>query len=236
MSIPATVQAPSVGRLVVLFDLDLAPLGGEVLRFTNNVDAGGATVQWRGHIYVPAEFEADGFEWSGKGALPRPRLRVSNVNRVFSAAIVEFADLLGARVTRWRTFERYLDNGAEPDPDAHLQPDIYVVERKLAQNKVFVEFELAAAMDQQGRKLPGRQVLRGYCGHRYRRWDAAEGSFDYQQATCPYAEAAMFDRQGNVTADPAADACGKRLSDCRLRFGAAALPTLAFPGVARTRV
>jgi len=39
----STVQAPFVGRLIVLFDL--TPLGGEVLRFVNNADAGEQAVQ-----------------------------------------------------------------------------------------------------------------------------------------------------------------------------------------------
>jgi len=49
---------------------------------------------------VLAEFAVEGFVWSGKGALPSPRLLISNVNRVFTAVIIEFVDLLGAGVTR----------------------------------------------------------------------------------------------------------------------------------------
>ncbi len=45
----------------------------------------------------------------------------------------------------------------------------------------------------------------------------------------------VWDAKGNRVTDPTQDRCGKKLSDCRLRFGAdpLGLPFGAFPGMMR---
>ena len=53
----------------------------------------------------------------------------------------------------------YLDNGATPNPDVHFVPDIYTIDRKSAQTKILIEFELAAILDQQGKVIPARQII-----------------------------------------------------------------------------
>jgi phage-related protein len=112
--------------------------------------------------------------------------------------------------------------------------EVYTIERKSAHTKTFVEWQLAAAIDQEGRMLPGRQVLRDTCLHRYRSFEG--GTFNYSRASCPYTGAACFTATGTPTTAQF-DVCGKKLSDCRLRFGQNAnLPTRAFPGVSRLRV
>lgn len=240
MTIAADAQKSSLGELVALFDIDLTPLGGEVLRFvsgTRKGDSGGKyqAVRWRGYTYMPAPFEVSGYEISGKGSLPTPTLRMG-ASRELMSLLRQYGDCVGMRVTRWRTYTKYLDDAAQADANAHYVPDIYLLSRKVAANKVYVEWELAAAMDQQGVKLPKRLVLRDACIWRYRYWDTDAGAFDYTEALCPYTGDACFDSTGAACA-AAADSCGKRLSDCILRFGnAAALPTSAFPGVSRTRV
>lgn len=239
MSIEADVQSSRPGALVELFEVDLTPLGGEVLRFACGTLPGAnpgeyQPVRWRGNVFMPAPFEATGFETSGRAALPTPRLRIGS-SRELSSLLREFGDCVGMQVTRWRTFSKYLDGQPLADPNAHFPPDVFLISRKVSQNKVATEFELAAAMDQQGKKLPGRQILRDVCTWRYRTYNAAAGSFDYSGVLCPYTGTAYFTAAGvATTADK--DACGKRLSDCALRFGSSPLPTSAFPGVSRTRV
>ena len=226
-----TAQGFEPGDMVVLFEVDATSIGGSILRFTSTAWET-QNIVFDGDTYVAVDVEADGFEWSGQGALPMPKLRISNANKVASAAVIQYGDLLGATVRRIRTFRQFLDNGSDPDPTATFPIDVFRVERKAAHNKVFIEWELAAAMDQQGRKLPGRQVLKDACTHRYRIPDG-QGGFIYTNATCPYTGTSYFDENGvATTADM--DKCGKRLSDCRLRFGQnGVLPTRAFPGVAQ---
>lgn len=118
--------------------------------------------------------------------------------------------------------------------DYAFPTEVYTVERKSAHNRTFVEWQLNAALDQEGKMLPGRQVLRDTCMQRYRTWNGT--SFDYSKATCPYTGTGYFKADGTATT-AALDSCGKKLSDCRLRFGQnGQLPTRKFPGVSRLRV
>lgn len=238
MTIEADVQSSRPGALVVLFDVDLTPLGGEILRYVGGTLPGAnpgehQPVRWRGNTYMPAPFEATGYEANGRSALPTPTLRMGS-SRELSALLRQFGDCVGMQVTRWRTFSKYLDGQPQADPNAHFQPDIFLISRKVSQNKIGTEFELAAAMDQQGKKLPARQILRDVCTWQYRFWDAGAGAFDYTGSLCPYTGTAYFDASGQACS-AAQDLCGKRLSDCALRFGSAPLPTSAFPGVSRAR-
>ncbi len=246
--ITAAQQQLSPGRLVELFDFDATKLGGGAYHFCSSfTEAGGLT--WRGRVYSPLPVIAEGFEVSGKGQLPKPTLKFSNVALIGSAMINEIGDPLGAKVTRWLTFSEFLDGGAYADGNQHFIPQIFVVERKKAQTALLVEYELSASIDQEGRMLPGRQIVRNYCGHRYRRWDKTTGQFDYTEATCRYGgsdkikggggpESPYFNAVGEQVPDgqPELDVCGKKLSDCKLRFGRNAdLPFRGFPGVGRIR-
>ncbi|MGI0119682.1 phage minor tail protein L [Zooshikella sp. RANM57] len=234
MSLDSAVQTLAPGELITIYELDLTMLGGEVLRFASTIDVPDP-VYFNGYRYLPVEIEAHGFDCNGRGALPTPTLRISNAERIASAAMQNYNDLLGGKLTRIRTFSQFLDNGADPDPDARFADDIYRIEQKTAHNKVYVEWEMSALLDQEGRKLPGRQVLRDACTHVYRTYNTTTGEFDYSRATCPYTGKACFDHAGNQCGS-AQDFCSKKLSDCRKRFGQnAELPTRAFPGVAKIR-
>jgi lambda family phage minor tail protein L len=211
-------------------------------------------IQWRGNSYTPIPVMAEGFESSGQGSLPTPTLKFANVGLLGSAIINEFGDPVGAKITRWVTYSDYLDDGATPDPNEHFLPEIWFVERKKAQNRVFIEFELSAAMDQAGRLLPGRQVLRDACNLRYRSYlglseSTGKPTFRYNETDmgCPWTgtntdtnnpEGPYIDHTGTVVANPALDVCGKKLSDCKARFNLTTkiLPFGGFPGVNRIKV
>lgn len=189
------------------------------------------TMLFNGYQYVPTNVEAIGFEWNGQGSIPTPKLRVSQVNRILTGAVITLNDLVGATFTRIRTYRKHLDDGSDPDVDAMFPKEIYRINRKSIQNKLFLEFELAASMDQEGVKIPGRICIKNTCTHRYRIWNAETGSFDYTKATCPYVESASFTNLDQPTSDPSQDRCAKHLSSCELRFGTNPLPTRAFPGI-----
>ena len=232
------VQAASLDAVVELFELDATALGDQVYYFTaqslipDPLAPVPTNVTWQGHTYSPIPCEATGWEVNGKGTLPTPHLKVANVNLAFSGLAIGFNDLLGCKVTRHRTFKRYLDGQIEADPDAEFDPDVYRVDRKVAQNKIFVEWELASTMDQEGRLLPGRPVLQSACPFRYRHWNGS--AFDYTNAQCPYVGTNYFDVSGAVVATPALDRAGKRFDTCcAKRFPTGAKPFGGFPGVAR---
>ena len=184
-----------------------------------------------GNDYTPIAFEAEGFEYSGQGSLPTPKIRVSNVGKVLAAAVISLNDLVGAKFTRIRTFRKHLDDGSDPDVAAIFPREIYNINRKSSHNKIAIEFELASAIDQEGVKIPGRQCIKRICTHKYRVWTGA--SFDYSEATCPYIGTSYYDKTDlGTTAEN--DQCAKQLDSCKLRFLNAPLPTRAFPGVGGT--
>jgi len=188
-------------------------------------------MRFGGANYIPVDIAVSGFEWNGQGTLPTPTLQVSNVSKLLLASIISLKDLVGAKFTRVRTFRKHLDDGADPDSTMIFPKEIYRINRKVQHNKIFIEFQLASSLDQEGVQLPGRQCLKNTCVQRYRAWNPTTSFFDYTKATCPYVGATYFTQSNTVTINPALDRCSKQLTGCKLRFGTAPLPTTATPGI-----
>ncbi|AMB48257.1 phage minor tail protein L [Methylobacterium sp. AMS5] len=233
MSIHSAVQSRSPGDQVFLFRLDCTPIGGQVYFFTQSAHADGA-VKFGGVTYTAVDLDFSGYELNGQGALPTPTVKLSNTNEVIQGLVNTYGDdLIGCKMQRVRTYARFLDGMPDADPGAYFGPDTFEIEQKVSENPIFIEWKLSASIDQQGRLIPGRQALRDTCVARYRR--NRDGTFDYSKATCPYTGEACFNRKGEPTS-PDKDACGRRLSDCELRFGKEnPLPFWGFPGMARVR-
>lgn len=231
MTIASDVQKLSLDAIVELYELDCTGLGGEIHRFSRE-PVGGIVPEYGGKMYVPAEFKAEGFELTADGGLPRPTISFSNVNLAMQALVNQLGSLQGALVRRTKTFAKHLDGGPEPDTGQHYPIETYLVSRCVAHQKQYIEWELTSPLDQQI-QLPRRQVLRDICPWTYRYYSS--GGFDYTQATCPYTGSAYFNLAGERVEHPALDVCGKRLSDCRLRYGNSLKPFGGFPGAARIR-
>ena len=76
-------------------------------------------------------------------------------------------DLTGAVVTRIRTLAKFIDasnfaDGQNPnaDPSAEFPREIYYIDRKSAENRDLVSWELAAVFDLAGVRVPKRQCTR----------------------------------------------------------------------------
>lgn len=221
MAVPVSeLQKPAPSSVIELFVLELNTTQHGVnttYRFhagTNMVNNGDVT--WAGNAYLRFPIEAEGFAYEGKGQLPRPRLRVSNVLGTITAVLLTVpGGLGGAKVTRIRTLARYLDavnfpGGTNPygtpDPTAEFPQEIYFIDRKSVETRDVVEFELAAAFDLQGVRAPKRQCIANIC------------QWVYKSAECSYA--------GGLPT------CSKTLDDCKVHFGEyAELPFGSFPGV-----
>lgn len=231
MTISSDLQKLSPGAVVELFELDGTAIGGTVLRFHNGVNELGSDVVWDGDTYTRFPIEANGFERRGSGSIPQPKVRVANVTGLVGALVRDLQDLVGAKLTRRRTLVKYLDavnftGGTNPsaDPNAAFADEIWYVERKSAENGIFVEFDLSAAFDVSGVLLPRRQCIQNVC------------TWDYRSAECGYAGGPVADRNDAPSGDMGTDACGKRLGSCKLRFGVYnELPFGGFPGVGLTR-
>lgn len=232
MTVDTDAASLEPGALVELFDLDLIEFGGGVERFIDGESptAASGQVMWRGNPYYPRAIRAEGLEVNVDGKPPRPTLSVSNIGNLIGLLISQYEDIVGARVTRWRTFEQYLDGQPQADPDQHFPVDVFIVNRKTSQTSEVVSFELSNPFDQTSKMLPGRIVQKRYCPWRYRVYD---NGFSYEDVECPYVGTSYFTTTGAATSDPRKDQCGKRLSDCKLRFAGVFLPYGGFPGVRR---
>lgn len=199
-------------------------------------------IKFGGQTYPAVPVEVDGFEFSAKGTLPRPTLRVANVNNAITSLMLLY-NPLAAEVRRIRTFAKFIDTTnfnenvgftRESDVEDFLitqdgdtlieqtfndtaDPDAKIVEtwyidRVSSENPQFVEFELAPKLDLTNLALP-RRTIEEFCPWTYR------GGRE-----CPYVGDRCFtidDRlieTGTQAEKEAADVCGKRLSSCQARF------------------
>jgi lambda family phage minor tail protein L len=214
MTIRADIQSLAPTARVVLYVLDATAQGGAISRFHAGTNELGTSVIWQGQVYLPWPIQAEGFEWNAQGQPPRPKVAISNHNGLVSALLMEYADLVGAKLTRKATLAKYLDaaNFAAGNPAADstvfFPDEIYYVKRKMREAEV-VQWELGTLYDVQGVMLPLRPVI-ATCWWRYR------------GAECGYTGTAFYRATDEPTIDPPEDVCGKRLSSCKLRFGATA--------------
>lgn len=220
------IQKLNPGVIIELFQIDTFPAGGtEIIYLHNGVNELGNSVVFDGNLYTRFPLFAEGFEKSGSGTIPRPTLKVANISGVMGALVKSLNDLVNSKVTRIRTFARYIDainfpGGINPeaDPNQVIDKEIWNIDRKSSENKVFIEFELAAAFDVQGVMLPRRQCIQNIC------------TWKYRSSECTYSGGPVADKFDVATTDPNKDSCGKRLNSCRLRFGNnAVLPYGGFP-------
>jgi phage-related protein len=110
MTIKSDIQSLSPGAVVELFELDATNIpGGTISYFHAGTNELSKPVAWQSLTYSPLPIEATGFDITTNGTLPRPRFKVANVGGIFSAVARENEDLVGCKVTRRRTFAKYLD-------------------------------------------------------------------------------------------------------------------------------
>jgi lambda family phage minor tail protein L len=160
MTIAQDLKQPVLPNYIELFILDLTPLGGPLLRFTPNTAAGASSILFGGNTYQPLPVAGSGWETSIDGSPPQPTLKVSNVTKFLQAYLATYKDFVGARLTRYQTLDKYLDNGSSPDSTQTFNMCVYMVEQKTKQNKYEIEFKLSAIIDSPQLKLPRQQVLR----------------------------------------------------------------------------
>lgn len=164
-----------------------------VLRFHNNANIFNSYIIWKGQKYFPAPIHAEGFEVTSRGTLPRPTLSIASQSKdgidqisLLRHEIRALGDLVGAKVTRRKTYAKYLDkenfepsaisskdlqqlpDGYEPDPYAEMPPDIYFIERKISENKMVLSYQLTSVLDLEGYKLPKRMIVSDKCMWQYR--------------------------------------------------------------------
>lgn len=213
MSISTDILKLEPGALIDLFILDLNPIGvGLVYYFYAGTDANYGNVRFQGQDYSPWPIRIDGLEKRGTGSEKRPKATISNFGGLITTDLETYEDLVGAVVKRRRTFSQYLATEI-PDSSAYAE-ELFFIEQKTNENPLFVEFELASAMDFIDKRLPGRTAIANSCSWQYA--TTANGSGCGWPRSNP---AKYFSKSGVSVVTLQEDVCGKRLTDCKLRFG-----------------
>ncbi len=195
--------------------------------------------------YPAVPVEVDGFEFSAKGTLPRPTLKVANVNNAITLLMGQY-NPLGAKVQRIRTFAKFIDttNFNQPVPFA-VESDIadaltteggnslimqtpndtadpnakivetWYIDRVSGENQQFVEFELAPKIDLINVSLP-RRTIEEFCPWKYKGKECG-----YVDDKCFTVNDAFIPNDQKIieNGEVINDICGKRLSSCQKRFG-----------------
>lgn len=224
-TITSEIQKLEPSAVIELFELDLTTFGDQVYRFHAGTNGLSQSIVWQENTYLPFPIKVEGFDFNGRGQMPRPKLMAANVTGAITGLVLLYQDMVGAKVTRKRTLAKYLDavnfdGGVNPteDPTAEFADDVFFIDRKSAETKDVVEFELTAAFDLYGVQLPRRQIIQNVCVWKYR------------SAECSYTGTNYFDENDDSVPTLARDVCGKRLSSCKCRFGEnAELPFGSFP-------
>jgi lambda family phage minor tail protein L len=136
--------------IVELFEVNAKKYGVGIYRFHAGKVHNGDIV-YDGKVYKSIPVEIEEVEIKGDGTLPRPRLRIANVDGFISDIINGRDDFVGLHFTRKRIFLKYLDavnffhNSnpfGDPDINARFPDDKFVINQKILEDKNVVEFEL----------------------------------------------------------------------------------------------
>lgn len=183
--------------IVTMFEVDVSFLAFDlgyqddpsqyIFKFHNSIKTmGSSSIYWRGAEYIAAPIFADGFEMSTKGTFPTPNLSISvspegiPLLAQFKEISHKFKDFIGGKVTRIRTWAKYLDDinfqfqgqikpeGFKADRNVEFPRDVFYIEKKAVENKLNITYELSAINDVEGIKLPARLVVGRTCMATYR--------------------------------------------------------------------
>ncbi|MFA5396238.1 MAG: phage minor tail protein L [Methanogenium sp.] len=242
--IMSDAQNAGVGTIVELIELYTSSCGDTdgPYYLCNNTTTSGTIVYWGGIAYNPIEYKMTGYGMSGEGSLERPTVTIGNGARTLAALVNDYDGLVGATLKRRRTMREYLDDGAYPSNSVEMASETYLINSVKEYNKFNIVFELTAEIDREDKVIPNAKAWKNFCPFIYRSY--INGAFNYDNVyECPYTTSSgtFYKRDGTSTSDPSEDVCGKRLSDCLLRFPTASgagsiVPFGGFPGMTSLRV
>jgi hypothetical protein len=94
--------------------------------------------------------------------------------------------LVGAKVTRRRTLQKYLDGSPQADPLQEFPIDIFYIERKTQETALAITWQLSSILDLEGVRLPRRVITQNLCLWKYR------------SSECGYTGAPVFNSRDEV--------------------------------------
>ena len=180
--------------LIELYELEI---GSDVLYFHDGKNESLENVQFRQpespytlKTYLALPLLMTGIERKGDGASPRPSLTIANVESILKSSSVfqtdlnitgfELDDLVGAKLKRRKTLEKYLTS----NPPIEFNSDTYIIDRIEEKTNLYASFELAAAFDLDGIRLPSRIVVGKYCPWKYQGASTEETDITKRRGAC----------------------------------------------------
>ncbi|EQC0009507.1 phage minor tail protein L [Escherichia coli] len=158
---------------VVLWEIDLAEVGGERYFFCNEQNEKGEPVIWQGRQYQVYPIQGTGFELNGKGSAARPTLTVSNLHGMVTGMAEDLQSLVGGTVVRRKVYARFLDavNFVNGNSDADPEQEVisrWRIEQCSELSAVSASFVLSTPTETDGAVFPGRIMLANTCTWTYR--------------------------------------------------------------------
>ena len=144
-------------------------------------------ITFDGEVYVAMPILMEGIEKKSDGAMAKPTLTIANVESIIKNssdfktrmdvtsgddawdASFEGQDintdnftidsLVGSRVVRRKTFEKYTGNATVYE----FPKETYIIDRISSKNLLFIELELSSPADMSGYRVPSRVIIGKYC-------------------------------------------------------------------------
>lgn len=161
--------------LIDLFQLDLRPVGATpngnfngILFFHAGNQPWYSDVAFGGQLYAQWPVETKNFEWTTTATQPRPQISFSNIMGPFTSLNLQYGGLINAKVTRIRTFGRFLDGMPQADASCFFPPESWLINHKTQEDNQVCIYELSNPMDIEDVALPRRIVLADQCRWLYR--------------------------------------------------------------------
>ena len=171
MTIEADIQQGWHDAIVEMYDIDLTSITGDVddiFYFTNQLKEDGTKVVWKTKTYEPLPILSAGYDRNTNGQIAQPTLTVANVLGTFTQVVRSYDDLVGGKVTRRRTLQKYLDGSPQADTLQEFPVDIFYIERKTQETALTITWQLGSILDLEGVRLPRRVITQNLCLWKYR--------------------------------------------------------------------
>lgn len=194
----ATDSERLVSNSSVFINLYEIEFGGSTYRFhSENSDS---DITFDGNTYSIFPMLMEGVEYNADGASPRPSMNIANVESVLSASaktalgfpsdfVVD--DLIGGRITRRQTLEKYTGVGVTA---YEFPSDVFLIDRIAARNHMMIQLELASPFDFGGTRVPNRIVTGKYCPWVYKGYSL---SADNVSSACYWKDENQYRAEGS---------------------------------------
>ncbi len=139
-----------VGKIIELVEFDFSPIGGTVLRITNN--AGG--INWNGFTWQANPVDIADMSAAISGSAAVTAINVSNLTGLFTQNLVSTLDLVGAKITRY-----YIEASSIGTNDNPLiAPEVFTV-TNISRTRSQISFEASTRLGSWNIELPSKKML-----------------------------------------------------------------------------